>query len=83
VKKPSKSARRELIGPSRCAPRTPGWILVRIPSAKPDGSCRDAREALDTVAHWPWAKDTRYIGHARGYHLFERPGPDGSSRKPA
>lgn len=61
--------------PGRCVSRTPGWILERVSCTAPDGRKRDAQEALDTIADKPWAEDARYIGSARGWHLWERPGP--------
>lgn len=55
---------------AKLSDRTPGWILVRIPTRG-----RDLREALSTLKHQRWFSELRILGSSNGFHLFERPDP--------
>ena len=57
--------------PRTIRPRTPGSILVRRPVWL-DGRSRDSGEAARDFAAEPWAKKAKYLGQARGWHLWER-----------
>lgn len=59
-------------------PRTPGWLLHRVPTFI-EGRHVDATEAAETFAAKPWAAEARYLTAARAYHVFERPPIKGES----
>jgi len=60
-------------GPGRAFTPTPGFHLERVRIAASDGSRRDSVEAEMTFAGKPWRGELRYLGQARGFHVFERP----------
>lgn len=69
-KPPKHSPQMSPRSPGRYIMRTPGWTLARVPSRSGDEHV-DADEARARVAGKPWAKHARYLGLARGFHLFE------------
>jgi hypothetical protein len=54
-------------------PRTPGFILVRVPQIGPDRVVRDLADAEAAIADEPWAHEARYLGRSKHHFLFERP----------
>jgi hypothetical protein len=64
---------RPEFGPNTFPQRRPNTVLVRVPMRHDDGRVRDMVEAQETLAGKPWANELRYVGAARGLHLFERP----------
>ncbi len=55
--------------------RTPGFILERVGRYREDGVLRDAAELHDQIKHHDWYPQSRFLGFARGFALFERPDP--------
>lgn len=86
-----KVKRGELACPGRAMNVTKGWLIARIRTTEDrDGVPihRDATEALERLKDHPSAQHMRYVGVARGWHVFEYPGPGyeyqaGGGRTPA
>jgi hypothetical protein len=62
--------------PSRHAERREGWVLHRVSMRDADDKSIDHATAARTFAGAWWAERARYLGIARGLHLWERP-PEG------
>lgn len=55
---------------------TPGWLMLRVRRRDASGRPRDMREATQTFAREPWAREVHYIGTDSAFHVFERPDPN-------
>jgi hypothetical protein len=51
----------------------PGFITIRVPRRRPDGSQMDSSEARETLRGEPWFAEVQHRGTTNRYHLFDRP----------
>jgi len=51
----------------------PGFITIRVPRCRADGTPIDAAEARATLSSEPWFEEVQHRGSTRRYHLFDRP----------
>lgn len=65
--------RKPFSTPGGFRPRTPGWVLLRVPVAQGDKD-----QVRQRWSNEPWAGSVRYLGAARGLHVFERPPTEGA-----
>jgi hypothetical protein len=54
-------------------PSRPGFVTVRVPRMRPDGTPIDAKEARATLSDEPWFAELQHRGTTNRYHLFDRP----------